>query len=88
MRESTDSTVDLRAFRLIPDAYEISPGLVVVYEVEDTNRVDEAKLRAYSRLWRALDEVEWELRLVILDIRGGRLEPHLAEVYYHRGGAR
>lgn len=78
-----DGMADLKGFRLIPDAFEVSAGLAIVYEVEDTHRVDDVKLRAYARLWHALDDVEWELRLVIMDIRGGKMEPNLAEVYYH-----
>lgn len=69
--------------RVVPDAFEISHRLAIVYEVEDTHRVDDAKLRAYGRLWHALDSAEWELKLVILDIRGGRLEPQLSTVFYH-----
>lgn len=78
-----DGQADLSWVRLVPDAFDVSSGLVVAYEVEDTHRVDRSKLRAYARLWFELDSVEWEFRLVILDIRGGRLEPNLAEVYYH-----
>ena len=69
--------------KVIPDCYSISNGLVLVYEVEDTHRVSYDKLMTYARLWKELDAVEWELRLVIVDIRGGRLEPDLAIVYYH-----
>lgn len=69
---------DIGWFRAIPDAYEVSSGLAVVYEVEDTHRVDRKKMDAYARLWNHLDELEVvELRLVIVDIRGGRLEPDL-----------
>lgn len=81
--EALEGQVDLAWVRLVPDAFEVSPGLVVAYEVEDTHRVDRVKLRAYARLWSELDATEWEFRLVILDIRGGRLEPNLTEVYYH-----
>jgi len=83
LRESLEDQVEVGWLRLIPDAYEVSHGLVVAYEVEDTHRVDATKLRAYGRLWRELDAIEWEFRLVIVDIRGGRLEPNLAQVYYH-----
>ncbi len=88
--EALEGQVDLAWVRLVPDAFEVSPGLVVAYEVEDTHRVDRTKLRAYARLWAELDATEWEFRLVILDIRGGRLEPNLTEVYYHghSGGPR
>lgn len=73
----------------MPDAYEVSAGLVVAYEVEDTHRVDAAKMRVYARIWREFDDIGWEFRLVIMDIRGGRVEPNLAEVYYHgTGGSR
>lgn len=84
--ESLDGQLELPWLRIVPDLYEVSPGLVIAYEVEDTHRVDRSKLRAYARLWAALDELDWELRLVIVDIRGGRLEPNLAEVYYHQPG--
>lgn len=78
--------MDLPWVRVVPDAYEISPGLVVAYEVEDTHRVDAAKMRVYARIWREFDAIDWEFRLVIMDIRGGRVEPNLAQVYYHGHG--
>ena len=69
---------DVAWLRIIPDAYEVSDGLVVAYEVEDTHRVDRAKMDLYARLWNGLDAAEvLEFRLVIIDIRGGRLEPDL-----------
>lgn len=83
LRVTLEDQADVSWLRLVPDAHEVSQGLVVAYEVEDTHRVDSAKMRAYARLWRELDAIEWEFRLVILDIRGGRLEPNLAQVYYH-----
>jgi hypothetical protein len=69
---------DVAWLRIIPDAYEVSDGLVVAYEVEDAHRVDNAKMDLYARLWNGMDAAEvLEFRLVILDIRGGRLEPDL-----------
>jgi hypothetical protein len=67
---------------LIPDAYRIGNRCVTVYEVEDTHRVAADKLRLYARLWSQLDAMEWDCRLVIMDIRGGVFEPNLSEVYF------
>lgn len=73
-----DLTDAIRWFRAIPDAYEVSDGIAVAYEVEDTHRVDNDKMRLYARLWDALDALEvLEFRLVIVDIRGGAIEPDL-----------
>lgn len=74
--------VDLSWLRIVPDAFEVSHGIAIAYEVEDTHRVDAKKMRAYARLWSELDAFEWDFRLVIIDIRGGRLEPNLSAVYY------
>lgn len=82
LQEAVEDQTDLSWIRIIPDAYQVSVGLAIAYEVEDTHRVDRAKLRAYGRLWAELDSIEVEFRLVIIDIRGGRLEPNLSEVYY------
>lgn len=75
--------LDFSWLRIVPDAYLVTQGLAIAYEVEDTHRVDRAKLRAYGRLWAELHWEGWEFRLVIADIRGGRVEPNLSEVYYH-----
>ncbi len=77
-----EDQVDLSWVRVVPDAYQVSSGLAIAYEVEDTHRVDRAKLSVYGRLWAEFDQLGWEFRLVIVDIRGGRLEPNLSEVYY------
>jgi hypothetical protein len=77
-----DIAEHLTWLRLIPDAFEIANGLAVAYEVEDTHRVDHAKMLAYARLWNGLAETETvEFRLVIIDIRGGRFEPDLRQVW-------
>ncbi len=68
---------------IIPDAYEVSQGLLIAYEVEDTHRVSDDKMRLYARLWSGLRDMECsEFRLVIMDIRGGRCEPDLARWWY------
>ncbi len=77
-----EDQLDLAWVRVVPDAYQASAGLVIAFEVEDTHRVDRTKLRVYGRLWAEFDSIGWEFRLVIIDIRGGRLEPNLSEVYY------
>jgi hypothetical protein len=64
-------------WRRRPDAYEIRHRQVVAYEVEDTHRIDDAKWADYGRLWRELDDLGWELTLVIRDLRGGVYEPDL-----------
>lgn len=69
-------------WKMIPDAYQLGAGLVIAYEVEDTHRVSMEKLRAYGRLWAELDELGWELKLVVQDIRGGTWEPNMADAYF------
>lgn len=80
LRKLTDS--DLSWWRWRPDAYEATRGYVVAYEVEDTHRLDHVKKAAYTRLWRQLDADDIELRLVVMDIRGGRWEPDLGAAYF------
>lgn len=68
---------------IVPDAYEVSSsGLVLAYEVEDTHRLTPEKLEVYARLWSELDERGLELRLVVIDIRGGRWEPSLETIWF------
>ena len=71
---------------MIPDAYRVSPGQVVAYEVEDTHRVSRKKMLKYARLWYGFrelgDDELLEFRLVIMDIRGGVIEPDLAAWWY------
>lgn len=82
LQEAVEDQVDLGWVRIIPDLFLVSHGLSIAYEVEDTHRVDDEKLRTYARLWSELDAIGWDFRLVIIDIRGGRIEPNLSEVYY------
>lgn len=82
IERTLDAPKEFRWLKLIPDAYRIGNRCVTAYEVEDTHRVDADKLRAYARLWSQLDGMEWDFRLVIMDIRGGVFEPNLADVYF------
>lgn len=72
---------DLGWCRVLPDAFLVRPGYVVVFEVEDTHRVDAAKLSIYARLWRELANHEVDLELKIIDIRGGCLDADLEAIY-------
>ena len=74
---------DLTWFRLRPDVFTVHPGLVTVYEIEDTSRLCLRKLKLYAQLWNQLDSHDIELRLVVMDIRGGVWEPNLGVAYYH-----
>lgn len=85
LKLAIEDQVDVTWIRIVPDAYEVRHGLVIAYEVEDTHRVDAKKLGIYSRIWSELDAIGWEFRLSIVDIRGGKVEPRLSEVYYGTG---
>src|SRR2546421_175238 len=51
---------------IIPDLWFIDEECmsVVCIEVEDTSRIDTAKLDRYVRLWWHLDEIYWETHLL------------------------
>lgn len=72
----------LAGIRLIPDAYEVEHDLVICWEVEDSHRVSDSKMLDYARLWYGLRDLEIEFRLVIMDIRGGVMEPDLWRWWY------
>jgi hypothetical protein len=84
VERASEGQVDLHWLRIIPDAFLVTNGLVVAYEVEDTHRVDASKMKAYAKLWKLLDDVEWEMRLVIMDIRGGTMEADLRAAFWSR----
>lgn len=62
--------------RIIPDLWFIDEECmsVVCIEVEDTSRINTAKLNEYVRLWWLLDEMYWEIHLFCSD-RWGNLTP-------------
>jgi hypothetical protein len=63
-----------RPLHIVPDAYVFDQDeqLVVVYEVQTTNRPDAYKMSAYRDLWWALDNIEWRLLLIVCDTRDGK----------------
>lgn len=82
---------------MIPDLWLIDEEAmsVVCIEVEDTNRINTAKLNEYIRLWWHLDNMYWETHLLCSD-RWGNLTPvplsnytamGLANTETHRAGA-
>jgi hypothetical protein len=81
---------------IIPDVWFIDEECmsVICIEVEDTSRINTAKLDEYVRLWWHLDSMHWELHLLCSD-RWGNLSPvpltdftsiGLADVNKHRLG--
>lgn len=84
-REWGEDDDQLRWLRVIPDAYEVDEGLIHAIEVEDTHRVDAKKMDVYAALWNTVEELEMgEVRLTIVDIRGGRCEADLGRWWYLR----
>ncbi len=84
-REWDEDDDKLRWLRVIPDAYEVVEGLIHIVEVEDTHRVNAKKMDVYARLWDTVEELEMgEVRLTIVDIRGGRMEADLARWWFLR----
>lgn len=61
---------------IIPDLWFIDEECmsVVCIEVEDTSRIDTAKIDYYEMLWWHLDEMYWELHLLCSD-RWGAIAP-------------
>ncbi len=59
---------------VVPDAYIIDKerDTIIVYEVQTTNRLDAYKLSVYRDLWWALDNIEWNLVLIVHDTRDGK----------------
>lgn len=62
----------LNHFPKVPDAYLIGGTegdcrVVTVWEVENTHRVEDDKMRAYAALANLLDEYYYYLRLVVVD---------------------
>ncbi len=64
------------SFRLVPDAHRIDEEerTVEVHEVEVTHSMSENKLERYLRLYWALDEHDWELRVFVVNRFGQRSE--------------
>jgi hypothetical protein len=65
---------------VIPDAYTVVHGLVIVYEVEDTHPVKGDRLRIYMRLWQQLDDMDWELQVKIVNVSGHMMECPLVKL--------
>src|SRR5262249_39661856 len=61
---------------ILPDVWFIDEECMsaVCIEVEDTNRINTAKLDRFVRLWWHLDEMYWETHLICSD-RWGNLNP-------------
>lgn len=60
---------------LLPDAWLIDPDCmsVICFEVEDSNRLNSAKIDRYVSLWWHLDNFYWEIHLLCVG-RWGRIE--------------
>ena len=71
--------------RVIPDAYVIDEHekTVIVYEVEDTSRIDNTKMGSYVDLSWILDEEFWGLCLVVVDRWGNAnaVEPFMLDLH-------
>jgi hypothetical protein len=54
--------------RVIPDAYQLRPGRITVWEIEITNPISPAKFGEYAAFWAELDATDiqtvFELRIV------------------------
>lgn len=70
----TADTKSFKWFRLIPDAYTLAHGLVIVYEVEDTHPVKGARLRDYLQLYKQLDDMDWELQVHVVSVTGHTIQ--------------
>lgn len=59
---------DLEPSKITPDAYRIDHEhrTVVVFEVEKFSALDEVKMSHYIHWWWMLDDLLWDLRLIIV----------------------
>lgn len=62
----------MQGHRVSPDAYAVyvAGKELVVYEVEDTNPLMLQKLFDYRELWLVLENLQWNLRLIVTDRYG------------------
>jgi len=78
-----------KEFKFLPDAYEINKDdrSIVMYEIENTNRLSDLKLRKIAWCWFSLDCEDIELSLVITNRFGtGEHTMDLSDIYYKNLG--
>lgn len=73
LNEVFEHEEQFREPRVVPDAYIVNVvrETLVVYEVENTSRLQPDKMDVYQDLWWALDNIGWHFVLIVIDLTKG-----------------